>query len=216
MSMKSCGVCKVEKHESAFTVRRASVDGLSYTCRDCGRIRGKANYELNKGAYKARAAKWAHSNRASRRQIVKKNDAKFAARRSADAKIRNARRRAQDIEAVRLAGRVQQAIRRARIAKTGGVVTARWWQLLIDFFETGVCVYCGALGRKLVMDHFVPIAKGGRHELGNLIPVCQSCNSQKSARLPDEFLGVEGANSVRVFLNATRETWLEAQADGRA
>lgn len=41
------------------------------------------------------------------------------------------------------------------------------------------CAYCGAAG-DMHMDHFVPIAKGGTHVLGNLVPACERCNLSKT------------------------------------
>ena len=43
----------------------------------------------------------------------------------------------------------------------------------------GECSYCGCKG-KLVMDHIVPLARGGRHAPGNVAPACVTCNSSKS------------------------------------
>lgn len=43
----------------------------------------------------------------------------------------------------------------------------------------GECSYCGRQG-KLVMDHVVPLARGGRHAPGNVAPACVTCNSSKS------------------------------------
>lgn len=43
------------------------------------------------------------------------------------------------------------------------------------------CVYCGkqpCLG----VDHIVPFSDGGHHEVGNLQPMCKSCNSRKGSR----------------------------------
>jgi len=43
------------------------------------------------------------------------------------------------------------------------------------------CVLCGATGKddQLVIDHIIPIAKGGKTELDNLRTLCFSCNSGK-------------------------------------
>jgi 5-methylcytosine-specific restriction endonuclease McrA len=40
------------------------------------------------------------------------------------------------------------------------------------------CAYCGATG-DLQIEHVVPISKGGEHHLGNIVPACHSCNSNK-------------------------------------
>lgn len=43
------------------------------------------------------------------------------------------------------------------------------------------CAYCGALG-DLEVEHVVPISQGGQHHLGNIVPACHSCNSNKGTR----------------------------------
>lgn len=48
--------------------------------------------------------------------------------------------------------------------------------------QQGRCYYCQA-ETDLVFDHVMPLAKGGRHSIGNLVGACAHCNSQKSAML---------------------------------
>ena len=45
------------------------------------------------------------------------------------------------------------------------------------------CVYCGS-EKNLVIDHVIPIAQGGGHEIENLATACKSCNSGKAGRTP--------------------------------
>ena len=42
----------------------------------------------------------------------------------------------------------------------------------------GKCAYCGSSCNP-TLDHFIPIAKGGRHVKSNLLPACFDCNSNK-------------------------------------
>jgi 5-methylcytosine-specific restriction endonuclease McrA len=42
----------------------------------------------------------------------------------------------------------------------------------------GRCVYCGQI-KKLTIDHVIPLVSGGRHDVDNAVPACQSCNSKK-------------------------------------
>lgn len=41
------------------------------------------------------------------------------------------------------------------------------------------CAYCGASDVRLEMDHVVPISRGGRHAIANILPACVSCNRSK-------------------------------------
>ncbi len=48
------------------------------------------------------------------------------------------------------------------------------------------CVYCGS-GSRLTLDHVLPRSRGGSNEDTNLVTACQSCNSSKGARTPEEW-----------------------------
>ncbi len=48
------------------------------------------------------------------------------------------------------------------------------------------CAYCGATG-DLHIEHFIPIAKGGPHAIGNIVPACQSCNFSKRDHDPEDW-----------------------------
>lgn len=39
----------------------------------------------------------------------------------------------------------------------------------------------------MTMDHRVPLARGGRHEIQNVVPACKTCNSRKHTRTEAEF-----------------------------
>lgn len=48
------------------------------------------------------------------------------------------------------------------------------------------CAYCGDSG-PMEMDHVVPISRGGRHALANIVPACPPCNRSKQARFLAEW-----------------------------
>lgn len=53
------------------------------------------------------------------------------------------------------------------------------------------CAYCDAsFGRMVVcqIDHVIPLADGGPHEMWNLAPACESCNRGKSDRPAEAWL----------------------------
>ncbi len=80
--------------------------------------------------------------------------------------------------------------------------------------DTNQCVYCGSKER-LTLDHVVPRAMGGRDSWDNLVTACQSCNSRKGSRTPEQ-AGMEMAHqpfrpSFVMFLSNfngnVREDW---------
>lgn len=71
--------------------------------------------------------------------------------------------------------------RRVRLAeaRAGANISQRDWDRLIRRFDNR-CAYCEcSLDGCFTIDHVVPISKGGRHTIGNLVPACRSCNSSK-------------------------------------
>ena len=43
----------------------------------------------------------------------------------------------------------------------------------------GGCAYCGASEGPLQRDCVLPISRGGRYTLANVVPACRSCNTSK-------------------------------------
>lgn len=50
------------------------------------------------------------------------------------------------------------------------------------------CTYCGSRGVRLECDHVVPISRGGKTELSNLVTACLSCNRSKGRKSVGEWL----------------------------
>jgi HNH endonuclease len=67
----------------------------------------------------------------------------------------------------------------------GGYVAERDWQRLLNRYD-GRCAYC-RMARATDQDHVIPLSRGGRHMIGNILPACRNCNAQKQARLPIEW-----------------------------
>jgi DNA-binding transcriptional regulator YiaG len=62
-------------------------------------------------------------------------------------------------------------------------VSLRDWQRLIRRYN-GSCVYCGGVtGPEPAQDHVIPLALGGTHSVGNVLPSCTFCNSTKHKML---------------------------------
>jgi len=76
--------------------------------------------------------------------------------------------------------------KRRSITKQGDITSA---QLLELEQSAKVCYWCGVSlkGKKVHIDHYVPLAKGGKHTLSNLVISCSHCNLVKNAKDPIEF-----------------------------
>ncbi len=81
--------------------------------------------------------------------------------------------------AVNQSRRARAARRRSkRVAAADNNLTAEQWAAIQDAW--GGCAYCGATGVALQKDTVLPISRGGRYTLENVVPACRSCNASKS------------------------------------
>jgi len=74
-----------------------------------------------------------------------------------------------------------EAQRRRRRERLSG----RVWQAILDRFGHR-CAYCGAADR-LQQDHRMPVSRGGRTTVDNIVPACFTCNNRKRADHPDNW-----------------------------
>lgn len=65
-------------------------------------------------------------------------------------------------------------------------ISERDWKRLVNR-HGGRCAYCQAKPVVITVDHVIPINRGGRHSIGNVLPACKSCNSAKRDVLLAEF-----------------------------
>ncbi|MDN3495219.1 HNH endonuclease signature motif containing protein [Planococcus sp. APC 4015] len=80
--------------------------------------------------------------------------------------------------AVRQTRRAQAARRRTRrVAASGSDLTTAEWFRIVEAWS--VCAYCGADGAALQKDCVLPISRGGRYTIDNVVPACRSCNASK-------------------------------------
>lgn len=82
------------------------------------------------------------------------------------------------------------AERQARYRSRRRMGDTEWYPLRETVFERDgyACTYCGST-ENLACDHIVPLIQGGSNDLDNLTTACRSCNSSKSGRTPEEWVG---------------------------
>lgn len=127
---------------------------------------------------------------AAYRSLPERRAAEAAAKR-AEYKQRGAeiRARVAAYQATKPAARhLSQAKRRAILKATDQrLIATKDWRRLCARYDN-LCAYCRA-SKPLTVDHIIPLIRGGRHAIGNLIPACGPCNSSKNARLLIEWEG---------------------------
>jgi 5-methylcytosine-specific restriction endonuclease McrA len=67
--------------------------------------------------------------------------------------------------------------RQRRMARVEHDLTKEQWVALQAAW--GGCAYCGRTDGPLQRDCVLPISRGGRYTLDNVVPACSSCNSSK-------------------------------------
>lgn len=67
--------------------------------------------------------------------------------------------------------------RKRRLSMVVNDLTAEQWDALQAAW--GGCAYCGVTGAPLQRDCMLPVSRGGRYTLANVVPACASCNASK-------------------------------------
>lgn len=169
-SSKTCTKCKTDLPIDQFARHAGRADGYQNQCRPCVRAYNRAyyltnsddvkhavsaRYRNNPDKVKAYVKAWQATNPDLFRTYVSKwQDNNVEARRS-------------------IAQR-----RRARL-KNNGIFTVSKREIVALY--SSPCFYCGSTSQ-ITADHVVPIARGGSHSVGNLVPACDSCNKSKNDR----------------------------------
>lgn len=163
--------CRCEECKAAMAAYKKAYDEKNRErIREAGRAYYAANREQRKKAANARRLANREAILQQRRDDYAANREEIVARVLAWQKAHPESRRE------------SRCRRRLKMTTTDTrVVTARDWRRLCARYGNR-CAYCGTAG-PLTQDHVVPIVRGGRHSIGNLLPACGSCNSSKNARL---------------------------------
>jgi 5-methylcytosine-specific restriction endonuclease McrA len=226
--MKTCSKCGESKPLEDFNKNRAIKDGLDGKCRKCKKAYNFANKErnaatntawatANKGRKKETNSLWHTANKekvavkvlAWRLANLDRKAAQSVAWRQANRERNNSNQLAwaaankEKVAATKASyakanpeKRIQsQALRRARNMSNGvKLVTGNE----IATITAMPCTACGVAGPSQV-DHIVPINRGGAHTIGNLMPLCPSCNASKCDLLYIEWKYSNRPQAKKVF-----------------
>ena len=179
MTTKTCCACGEDRDVSLFNRNRSAKDGLQSRCRDCQKEYHRNWVDDNRDHVNAYSLRKYHNMTPYQR--AKFDEARKRWVESNPEKRRAAVSRWRMSNLDKVAAKEQR--RRDRMQDGGVFIILRreMEQILADS-----CRACGS-SEDIVVDHIIPLARGGRHSIGNLQPLCRSCNSRKHARFMSEF-----------------------------
>lgn len=161
---KRCTGCLVLKPAAEFYPHRVGAGGLTSRCKPCEVKRASGwNGSHPESRAAAKSRHWQTRGKDQRREYL------------SDPEVR---------ERYRLWKQANNRNREARKKVGGGTITSSQWQQLCERYGYR-CLSCGRTDLPLTLDHVVPLARGGSHSIENAQPLCQPCNSRKSARVID-------------------------------
>lgn len=195
---KKCPKCRVDLPLEAFGSNRSTRDGKNCYCRSCVALisRERSGYHAkwrakNREKWNAQSRKWTANNSERRRQIVADSDKK-------NRKARLEQKRKFYVEnkhkwkGLKCSPEVRLAIKNRYRANKAKAIHVPYRASDIYRRDNFLCVYCGANAQ--VLDHVVPISRGGQDAGKNLVAACKRCNCAKRNKLlkewKPEFIGV--------------------------
>lgn len=216
--LKRCSKCKEVKALESFTPdssKGADADGRKCRCRDCSnglskqsRARRDVSHitekcctrcgetkpisEFTPQRYKETGHVYGYLSRckpcASHVHCTDPRALAYRKQNMHKISARAARWQAANPERKRMHARMR--IHRKRV-QGGEKITLAQVQGILDA-QKGKCFYCRKKLDEYHIDHFIPLAKGGKHALSNLVVACPNCNARKHAKDPLEFMMLGG------------------------
>jgi 5-methylcytosine-specific restriction endonuclease McrA len=185
---KNCKKCNQVKPVDCFSKRSQMKDGLEHVCKACvanktkqvdpekKAEKNKRYREANRDKAKADSKKWRIEN--PKKETERKRKYYLA----------NADKLKEQHYQWKLSNPAKTAnyahARRARQLNNGFfLVTVKE----LNKLYASSCIYCGS-NDSIQMDHVIPISRGGRHSIGNLVPACSRCNQSKGSKYLAEWL----------------------------
>lgn len=186
MEIQKCSVCQELKPFVDFHKNKNRKNGLSVTCKICAIKRTIEWGKNNKDKVNENSRKTYHKDieksRRNRRIRVRKwysNNSEKAIEATKNWNIRNPHSK-----------RISEQKRRS--AKINAGIFKISEKEILKIIKSP-CVACGSYD-KITMDHIIPLSRGGKHSIGNLQPLCFSCNASKNNRVMTEWVLSKGGN----------------------
>lgn len=168
ISKKICPSCKIKKAVKFFGTNPGTKDGLRNECKNCRNIKMREKYKNDSNFRKKQSVRFAAMYLKNKEKILTRN--KKWATKNSDKKL---------------------AIRHRRLARFHGQFE---FDLPVDFIQilkkkqNNKCAYCLRKNIKLTVEHVLPLSRGAKHCIDNVILACTGCNYSKNAKTIEEWL----------------------------
>jgi 5-methylcytosine-specific restriction endonuclease McrA len=190
--LRLCNKCKEHKPLSDFSKKKKGPGGFNWNCKAClsadyyaklaedpDRLEKNRQRQRNWRAanpdkvvvYSKHSIEWVKSNPEYTKQWYQKN------KQLRDAM--NTRWRKKNPHKVREYARQRRASKR-------GFGNFKILDKELKRLKQQPCFYCGSR-ENITIDHVIPLSRGGYDSIGNILPACLSCNSQKNSRFIMEY-----------------------------
>lgn len=199
---KICSKCKIEKSIDCFSKDKTRPDGHRYVCIDCNKQKNKETKEAravkakiynlkNKEILSEAKKKYKEKNKEqilkkakdyyekNKKELVKKRHLRY---------LNNKEKAKQYYDAYRKTEKGKMIdINRKHIKRTAIKNGASCSDVMEIIKKAKNCYWCGVKLEKVHIDHYIPLSKGGKHIINNLVISCPSCNMAKGAKDPYQF-----------------------------
>jgi len=171
---KKCSHCGKILPETEFYKDQAKKDGLTCRCKTCKRLTQNADYR------RRYEKKYRETHKQQRSEIVKRSMKRNEEHHKEQRRIYLKTQKGMEMYK-------RQTQNRYALRKASYVTRVDTVKLFYD--SPKKCFYCGKelTLKTMTIDHFVPLSKGGKHEIENLRICCRTCNTSKGAKLYEEW-----------------------------
>ena len=167
----SCNKCLRNLPKQNFAKASNTARGYQYKCKSCAskyhainiekiKTNKRKYYLLNRDYILKKSLQWQKDNAD---KVIAKN--KAWAERNPEKRLERTQRRR-----TKLRGNLAYSVTKKELKK----------------LYSSPCAYCKS-NEKISIDHVIPIARGGTHSIGNILPACSKCNSSKGAKTIQEW-----------------------------
>lgn len=196
-NLQRCSVCSENKILDEFHKNKNRKNGVSVTCKPCAKARSRKWEIDNPEKVNQNSRNLYHKDIEYARENRRKRVRKWYAANPEKA------RAASRSWAIRHPESKRNSEHKRKSAKIGNGVFEVSKKEISRIINSS-CIACSTTNN-ITVDHIVPLSRGGRHSIGNLQPLCFTCNASKNNRTMTEWFLSKGGKENFTLGRARRK-----------